>query len=115
MRKLLSVLLVLTTRLGCAGCQARAEDGVRLLALNAGKADCLLLLFDDQAYLIDSGYDYTYNALAELLRRESVNRLNGVFLTHCDKDHYGGLAFLAESDVAVDAWYAPAIYHEVKE
>lgn len=115
MRKLLSVLLVLTTLLGCAGCQARAEDGARLLALNAGKADCLLLLFDDQAYLIDSGYDYTYNALAELLRRESVNRLNGVFLTHCDKDHYGGLAFLAESDVAVDAWYAPAIYHDVKD
>ena len=99
----------------CVGCGAEAETGTRLLALNAGKADCLLLLFDDQAYLIDSGYDYTYNALAELLRREGVSRLNGVFLTHCDKDHYGGLAFLAQSDIAVDAWYAAAIYYDVKE
>ena len=99
----------------CAGCEARADDPTRLLALNVGKADCLLLLTEGQAYLIDSGYDYTYNALAELLRREGVARLDGVFLTHCDKDHYGGLAYLADSGVAVDAWYAPAIYYEVSE
>ena len=115
MRRMISVFLILFMLFSCVGCAAQADAGTRLMALNVDKADCLLLRFDDQAYLIDSGYDYTYNALAELLRREDVTRLNGVFLTHCDKDHYGGLAALAQSDIAVDAWYAAAIYYDVTE
>ena len=115
MKKTLSVLLCLLTLFCCAGCGAEADSPTRLLALNVGKADCLLLLSEGESYLIDSGYAHTYNALAELLRREEITRLNGVFLTHCDKDHYGGLAYLAESEIAVDAWYAPAIYYDVKD
>lgn len=115
MRRFLSVLLILLLLCGCAGCAAQGEraTGTRLIALNAGKADALLLLFDDQAYLIDSGYQYTYNRLAETLRQYDVTRLNGVFLSHCDKDHYGGLMDLARSDIAVDAWYAASIYYDL--
>ena len=113
MRRLLAILLM-AVLLCCTACDTRAEGtGTRLIALNIGKADCLLLLFSDQAYLIDAGYDRTYGSLREALRQYGVTRLNGVFLTHCDKDHYGGLAQLAESGIAVDAWYAAAIYYDI--
>ena len=74
---------------------------------------CLLLLFDDQAYLIDGGWEQTYGTLHEALQRYGITRLNGVFLTHCDRDHYGGLLRLASDDIPVDAWYAASIYHDI--
>jgi len=111
----LMLLLFLLCSLCLSGCAAQSEaPGVRLIALNMGKADCLLLLLEDRAYLIDSGYDYTYGLLRETLRQYGIQHLDGVFLTHCDKDHYGGLAALAQSDIGVDAWYAAAIYYDVK-
>ena len=82
----------------------------RLAVLNTGKADCLLLMTDTENYLIDTGYEHTSNLLLECLRQYGTDRLNGVFLTHCDKDHYGGLERLAQSDIRVDAWYAAEIY-----
>lgn len=36
-----------------------------------------------------------------------IHRLDGVILTHTDNDHAGGAAALAQSSIAVDAWYAP--------
>ena len=94
----------------------RADDqSLRLLCLNIGKGDCMLLFWEDQAYLIDAGYAQTYAALETALEEYGVSRLNGVFLTHCHKDHSGGLWPLAQSDLAIDAWYAAAIYFDVKE
>ena len=92
------------------------DDGaVRLVCLNIGKADCSLLLYQDEAYLIDAGYEQTYAALETALSQYGINHLNGVFLTHCHKDHEGGLLSLAQSDIQVDAWYASRIYYDVKE
>ena len=51
--------------------------------------------------------------MLELLRRSGVTHLDGVFLSHCDRDHYGGLQALAQSDIQVDAWYAAAIYYDI--
>ena len=101
MRRLISLFLILLI-LFQAGV-AEEAPGTRLIALNIGKADCLLLLFDDQAYLIDGGWEQTYGTLHEALQRYGITRLNGVFLTHCDRDHYGGLLRLASDDIPVDA------------
>lgn len=95
---------------------SRADAGAaRLVCLNIGKADCMLLLYEDQAFLIDTGYAQTYPALETMLRELGVQRLNGVILTHCHDDHAGGLMPLAKSDIPVDAWYAARIYYDVKE
>lgn len=117
MRRFFALLLVLALLLCCSGCAEQTADGsgTQLVALNMGKADCLLLMFEGHAWLIDCGYAYTYNLLAEALRRCGAERLDGVFLTHCDKDHYGGLSALADSEVAVGAWYAAAYYYDVKD
>ena len=101
------------------GCQPvfseSADTSAQLLCLNIGKADCMLLLYGGDAYLIDTGYEQTWPALETALSQFGITRLNGVFLTHCHEDHQGGLMPLAKSDIAVDAWYASRIFYDQKE
>jgi competence protein ComEC len=90
------------------------ESSVRLLAVNVGKADSLLLWADGKVYLIDTGTVQSWGALKTALDVHSVTRLNGVFLTHTDKDHMGGMEQLSKSNITVDAWYGSAMYTGVK-
>ena len=114
MRQACIFLMLLTLLPLCAGCAAADEGaGTQLIALNIGKADCLLLQTQGKAYLIDTGWERTSAAMLELLRRNGVTHLDGVFLSHCDRDHYGGLQALAQSNIQVDAWYAAAIYYDI--
>ncbi len=95
---------------------ALAEAGeMTLLAVNVGKADCLLLRYGSVAYLIDTGSWESWGAVSAALKANGVTRLDGVVLTHTDKDHAGGVMALAASSVEVDAWYASAYYCEVTE
>ena len=87
----------------------------KLLCLNIGKADCMLLFYRDTRWLIDTGYFLNYGAVKAALAEYHVDHLNGVFLTHCHEDHCGGLRQLARSAVAVDAWYASPLYMSVSE
>lgn len=109
-------LVLLSCLLLCTGCAAQGDAaGTRLTALNIGKADCLLLQTQGKAYLIDTGWERTSAAMLELLRRNGITHLDGVFLTHCDRDHYGGLNALTQSDITVGAWYAAAVYYDIPE
>lgn len=109
-----ALIIIMLLCLAVPPTMAESTDGVTLVCLNVGKADCLLLLNGDRAYLIDTGYDYTYPALETMLKHYNVTRLDAVFLTHCHLDHEGGLMPLAKSDVEIGAWYASPFYIDVK-
>ena len=97
--------------------KARAEQeesGVKLLAVNVGKADSLLLWTEGKVYLIDTGTVQSWGALRAALDALHITRLDGVFLTHTDKDHMGGMEQLSKSNIAVEAWYGSAMYTGVK-
>ncbi len=117
MRKRFGIIMALMLLAACAVPAAAENDGpaVTLECLNIGKADCLLLSCGETRWLIDTGYEATYGALETMLAETGTNHLDGVFLTHCHDDHAGGLMSLAKSGVAVDAWYAAAVYYDVKE
>ena len=112
--KFLTLFLVLTV-LGLSfsfrPAYGEEEDrsGIRMICLNVGKGDAILLSLDGRNYLVDTGYKRTWKNLKALLSRENVRRLDGVFITHPHKDHMGGLEKLLESEVRVDALYAPAL------
>ncbi len=113
--KQMAAIVALVCLLGGISCSTAASaetKDAQLLCLNIGKADCMLLSYDGHHYLIDAGYECTYPALRTALAQSGVDRLDGVFLTHCHSDHFGGLKPLAESNTAVDAWYASAIYYD---
>ena len=64
MRRACIFLMLLTLLPLCAGCAAADEGaGTQLIALNIGKADCLLLQTQGKAYLIDTGWERTSAAM----------------------------------------------------
>lgn len=112
MRKWMAVLLACALLLVGA---AQAEGEVTLTAIAVGKGDALLLEIESQRYLIDTGRPWAWGRLFSALEELGVARLDGVILTHTDKDHAGGLSLLAESGVEVDAWYASSLYADPKK
>lgn len=118
-------LLALFCLVSFSGCTAEnssasatpdvSSSQTHLAVLNVGKADCMLLFVQDKTFLIDTGWERTYGTLQEALKQYGVTKLDGVFLTHCHKDHEGGLMRLAKSSLPVENWYAASIYYDVKE
>ena len=88
------------------------EHDVRILFINAGKADSILVEADGQHYLIDTGAKTSVPKIAAALGYMEVERLSAVFLTHSHGDHIGGMDMLSgmwESDVC----YTPSISGEM--
>ena len=113
MKRYLRLLaLVLAAVLLLAGACARAQEQVQALFINVGKADAALFFLDDQRFLVDTGTKDSYDQLERVLEAYGVTRLNGVVITHTDKDHVGGLKKLLKSGIAVDRVYAGALHSE---
>jgi len=108
-KKWLAMLAALLLFPACAGAQAT------LFSVNVGKADAHLLHYGDTLYLIDAGTAASYGQLSCALKTLGVIHLDGVIVTHTDKDHVGGLMALATSSIEIDAWYASAFFTGVKE
>lgn len=94
MKTILTLLLCLTTLLGCT---PAPESGMDIYTFSIGKADCSLLSFDGQHVLIDTGEEDDGDEIMEALRSLQVEKLDLVILTHFDKDHIGGFPELAGS------------------
>lgn len=91
---------------------AAAQAEVSALFINVGKADSALLFLGERRYLVDTGTKDSYDQLESVLRAFEVTRLDGVILTHTDKDHVGGLNQLLKSDIEVDRVYAGTLHSE---
>lgn len=112
MKRTLAILSALLLAVPAAGLAAQE---MTLTAINVGKADCLLLQYGDVTYLIDTGTVESWGAVSAALRALDVRRVDGVILTHCDKDHAGGIQALASSSIEVGQWIASKYYCEVTE
>jgi len=118
MKKLVCFLLLCFFLFQTAICESVNPDDTQelsLLAINVGKADCLLLQSGESAYLIDTGTKKTVDRVLEVLALCGVDHLSGIILTHTHADHAGGLKGIIESGFPVDAIYAPAFYALKKE
>ncbi len=104
----LILMMLLSLLCGCTAVQA--EENVQMLVLNVGKADAIILQLEGKSYLIDAATSKMDEQLMLGLSAMGITKLDGVFLTHTDKDHGGGLKKLAKSDVDIAAWYASAYY-----
>ena len=112
MKKLLLLLLCCVLLLtACAFASAEFS----LTSINVGKADCHLLTLGEQVFMIDTGSAESWGMVSRALKILDIDHLNGVILTHTDKDHAGGLQALAISSIKVDAWYSSAYYTDVKK
>lgn len=108
------LLLLLCCVLLLTACAAASAE-VSLTSINVGKADCHLLTLGEQVFMIDTGSAESWGMVSRALKILGIDHLNGVILTHTDKDHAGGIQALAISSIKVDAWYSSAYYTGVKE
>ena len=68
-------------------------------ALDVGQGQCLILHTEGKTFLIDCGGsndEIAANAAADTLLSRGVIRLDGIILTHGDRDHAGGIPYLLE-------------------
>ncbi len=94
--------------------QAESSDAdVWMYALSVGKADAILLSVDGHTVLVDTGYATSLGRIKAGLAEMGISALDAVFITHLDKDHIGGLTWLAESDIEIGTWYSSAMYLDV--
>lgn len=105
---LVALALAFLAPTGAAG----ADGMARALFINVGKADAILLELDDQRFLVDTGTKGSYDELERALALYGVQRLDGVILTHTDKDHVGGLKKLLKGGMEVGMLYAGALHSE---
>ena len=93
------------------------------LVLDVGQGQCILLQSGSRAFLVDCGGDYgdsTADLAAETLLSRGIQRIDGVILSHPDRDHCGGAAYFL-TRVQADAVFLPnndgaaALAEELKE
>lgn len=92
---LLSALVFLLS-----GCVAEAQkpdisgigEGLTVYCFKAGKADAHLIYGEDWAVLIDCGEKGFGKDILKYMKKNGIERLDSLVITHFDKDHVGGAA-----------------------
>lgn len=74
---------------------------------NVGKADSIILSVDGLFYMIDTGTSESVPYTLASLNALGVERIEGIFFTHPDRDHIGGYSYIAE-EYEIGGLYAPA-------
>ncbi|WP_237036305.1 DNA internalization-related competence protein ComEC/Rec2 [Mediannikoviicoccus vaginalis] len=71
-----------------------------LTMIDIEQGDCFLLRYNDENYLIDTGGKIKEGDNSQIvfdnLSYEKVKKLNGISLSHLDKDHIGNIGFIME-------------------
>ena len=105
------IAILLAIALICASAIAQVE----LCFVNVGKGDAILLKSDDYCALIDTGKKKAQDNILRAMEEMDIDHLDAIFITHCDKDHTGGLKWLRKSDIEIGAIYASAYHPETDE
>lgn len=71
-------------------------DALTITALAVGKADALIVQEGGHALLIDTGEEDDGDEIVQELKEKGIRRLDLLIVTHFDKDHVGGAAYVME-------------------
>lgn len=74
-----------------------ATDACRLTVLDVGQGQSILYHSDGRTYVVDCGGSYDTDAAdlaAETLLSQGITQIDGLILTHYDRDHSGGVEYL---------------------
>ncbi len=74
-------------------------DTYRVTVLDVGQGQCVLLQSEGRTYMVDcggSGEERTADAAAACLLSQGITQLDGLILTHYDRDHVGATSLLMD-------------------
>ncbi len=89
------ILVSLCVAIGLSWAEPKLED-YRLTVFDVGQGQCTLVQKGDRYYLIDCGGDYAQDAAdtaVHALLSQGVTEIDGLILTHYDKDHAEGAEY----------------------
>ena len=87
------IVILVVSATGCENKKKTIDpNSMMVYFINVGKGDCALLQFQNKNYLIDTGYEETADDVEKFLRDHNVVTIDGIILSHYDKDHVGGAA-----------------------
>ena len=101
-------VLSLCCAIGFSWLEPRLDD-YRVTVMDVGQGQCILLQNKDRHYLVDcggTGADTVADIAAKTLLSQGITRLDGVILSHYDKDHTAGIENLL-TRIDVDMFYLP--------
>ncbi len=88
-------LLLVFPLVSCADPSVKPDENTMTVTfIDVAKGDCILIQKGDSAVLIDTGYDATASTVLYYLQSHGVYALDHMIITHYDKDHVGGAAYL---------------------
>ena len=90
--KTMMAAALLLTASACGTSGKAADNELKVLFFNAGKADAVLLYTDESAVLIDSGESGYGQRILAAMADAGIESLDAMIITHFDKDHVGGAA-----------------------
>lgn len=90
------------------------EHEVRILFINVGKADSILLEIDEKYYMIDAGTTDSVPAVLTGMAYMGCDALSGAFITHAHNDHVGGADEIC-SAFPVERYYTAAISTDMQK
>ena len=85
------------------------RDDYRVTALDVGQGQCVILQSGANTFLADCGGSYDESAAdtaAEALLSMGISRIDGLILSHYDRDHCGGIEYLAQR-IRIDRAFLP--------
>ena len=85
------------------------SSDVRITMLDVGQGQSILLQSEGKTFLVDCGGDdeeQTADIVAETLLSQGIRKLDGIILTHYDRDHSGGLQYLL-TRIGTDCLFLP--------
>ncbi len=92
-------------------------DGTRVTMLDVGQGQSILLQSEGKTFLVDCGGDSdteTADTIAETLLSMGISHLDGIILTHGDRDHAGALENLL-TRIETDILFLSATDEEIPE
>ena len=91
---------------GSVANESAQSSPLRVTFVDVGKGDCTLIQSGSEVVLIDTGYQNTADDVLARLKKDGVNHLDAMIITHYDRDHIGGIRTIGE-DVDVGTVYLP--------
>ena len=89
-------------------------DNYRVTVFDVGEGQSILIQYTGMHYLIDCGGDsntVAADTVSQSLLSQGITHLDGIIITHYDKDHAGGIPNLLTS-ISVDTMYLPDVEDE---
>lgn len=72
------------------------DSDIRVVTMDMGNGTCHLIMTEESSYLFDGGSlgrrSSGRNIILPVLNHHGINRLDGVFISHANMDHFSGLS-----------------------